>query len=64
MSRNFRNWYVDGRLFYLKVIDVKNPQDGIKEIRYIDPMKIKYVKQEKKKKNNNNAKCFFQNQRI
>ena len=44
----FRNWYVDGRLFYLKVIDIKSPQDGIQEIRYIDPMKIKYVRQEKK----------------
>ena len=45
----FKNWYVDGRLFYLKVIDVKKPQDGIQEVRYIDPMKIKFVRQEKKK---------------
>ena len=45
----FRNWYIDGRLFYMKVIDVNNPQDGIKELRYIDPLKIKYVRQEKKK---------------
>jgi len=45
----FRNWYVDGRLFYMKVIDVNRPQDGIKELRYIDPLKIKYVRQEKKK---------------
>ena len=48
----FRNWYVDGRLFYLKIIDVKKPQEGIKEIRYIDPMKMKYVRQEKKKNGN------------
>ena len=48
----FRNWYVDGRLFYLKVIDQKNPQEGIKEIRYIDPLKIKHVRKEKKDKNN------------
>jgi hypothetical protein len=47
----FRNWYVDGRLFYLKVIDVKRPEDGIQEIRYIDSMRIKHVKQEKKVKN-------------
>ena len=45
----FRNWYIDGRLYYLKVIDVKNPQEGLKDLRYIDPMKIKYVRQEKKK---------------
>ena len=44
----FRNWYIDGRLFYLKVIDTKNPQDGIKDLRYIDPMKLKYVRVEKK----------------
>ena len=48
----FRNWYVDGRLFFLKVIDVKKPQDGIQEIRYIDPMKMKYVRQQKKDKKN------------
>ena len=45
----FRNWYVDGRLYYLKVIDTKKPQEGIKELRYIDPLKIKYIRQEKKK---------------
>ena len=44
----FRNWYIDGRLFYLKVIDTKNPQEGIKDLRYIDPMKLKYVRVEKK----------------
>jgi hypothetical protein len=48
----FRNWYVDGRLFYLKVIDFDNPTEGIKEIRYIDPLKIKHVRKEKNKKNN------------
>ncbi len=45
----FRNWYVDGRVYYLKVIDVKNPQEGIKELRYVDPLKMKYVRQEKKR---------------
>ena len=49
----FRNWYIDGKLFYLKVIDTKKPQEGIKELRYIDPMKIKYIRQEKKKDKNN-----------
>ena len=48
----FRNWYVDGRLYYHKVIDMKNPQEGIKELRYIDPMKMKFVRQEKKKDKN------------
>ena len=45
----FRNWYVDGRLFYFKVIDQKNPAAGIQDIRYIDPLKIKHIRQEKKK---------------
>ncbi len=45
----FRNWYVDGKLYYLKVIDIKKPQDGIQDLRYIDPMKMKFVRQEKKK---------------
>jgi len=49
----FRNWYIDGRLFYLKVIDQKNPQEGLKDLRYIDPMKIKYIRQEKKSQDRN-----------
>jgi len=49
----FKNWYVDGRLYYLKVIDVKNPQTGIQELRYIDPMKMRFIRQEKKKDGNN-----------
>ena len=45
----FRNWYIDGRLYYHKVIDLENPRDGIQELRYIDAMKVKYVRQMKKK---------------
>ena len=41
----FRRWYIDGRLYYHKVIDLDNPADGIKEVRYIDPSKIKKVRQ-------------------
>ena len=40
-----RTWYIDGRLFYHKVIDLDNPKKGITELRYIDPMKIKKVRQ-------------------
>ena len=39
-----RNWYVDGRIYYHKVIDIKKPEEGIKEVRYIDPLKIKLVR--------------------
>jgi len=45
----YRNWYVDGRLYYHKVIDLKNPEAGIQELRYIDAMKMRYVRQAKKK---------------
>jgi len=40
----FRNWYVDGRIFYHKVIDLKKPEEGIQEIRYIDPLKIRFIR--------------------
>jgi len=40
-----RSWYVDGRLFYHKVIDLDNPKKGILELRYIDPLKIRKVRQ-------------------
>ena len=45
----FRNWYVDGRIYYHKVIDLEKPEEGIKELRYIDALKIKYVREQKKK---------------
>ena len=41
----YRRWYVDGRLYYHMVIDVKNIKDGIKEVRYIDPRKIRKVRE-------------------
>ena len=49
----FRNWYIDGRLHYLKVIDFEKPQDGIMDLRYIDPMKIKFVRKINNKAANN-----------
>ena len=53
----FRNWYIDGRLYYNKVIDQKNPQDGIQELRYIDSAKMKYVRQVKKTRNDGLARA-------
>ena len=41
----FRRWYIDGRMYYHKVIDLDAPQEGIKELRYVDPHKIKKVRQ-------------------
>jgi hypothetical protein len=50
----FRNWYVDGRLYYLKIIDPKNASDGIQEIRYIDPMKMRHIRKQKKQDKDKN----------
>ena len=44
----FRRWYVDGRIYYHKVIDTKAPKLGIQEVRYIDPRQIKKVREVKK----------------
>ena len=46
----FRKWYVDGRLYYHKIIDTANPKGGIIELRCIDPLKIKKVREVKKDK--------------
>ncbi len=47
----FRRWYIDGRIYFHKVIDLDNPKQGIKDIRYIDPRKIRKVREVKKEKN-------------
>jgi hypothetical protein len=41
----FRRWYVDGRLYYHKVIDNKDPQRGLTQLRFIDPTKIRKVRE-------------------
>ena len=48
----FRRWYVDGRIVYHKLIDPKNLKQGITELRYIDPRKIKKVRAPKQKPGN------------
>ena len=46
----FRRWYVDGRLFYHKVIDNKSPKKGIVALKFVDPTKIKKVREVNKEK--------------
>lgn len=41
----FRRWYIDGRLFYHMVIDETAPSDGIKELRYVDPRRIRKIRE-------------------
>ena len=48
----YRNWYIDGRLYYHKVIDLKAPQEGIQDLRYIDALKMRYIRRHKKQDNN------------
>ena len=48
----FRRWYIDGRLYYHMMIDEKNPRQGLKEVRYIDPRKIRKVREAKRAQKN------------
>lgn len=45
-----RRWYVDGRLYYHVLIDINNPREGIKELRYIDPRKVRKIREVEKKR--------------
>lgn len=49
----FKRWYVDGRCVYHKIVDTGNPKQGIKELRYIDPRKIKKVRKLERRKDPN-----------
>jgi hypothetical protein len=44
----FRRWYIDGRLYYHVLVNESNPKEGIQELRYIDPRKIRKVREIKK----------------
>ena len=46
----FRRWYVDGRIFYHKIIDRNSPKKGMTELKYIDPRKIKKIREIRKKR--------------
>lgn len=46
----FRHWYIDGRLFFHKVVDTANLKKGLADIRYIDPRKIKKMREIQKEK--------------
>jgi hypothetical protein len=51
----FKKWYVDGRLIYHAMIDEQNPREGIKELRYVDPRKIRKVRTVKKRRVSNQS---------
>jgi len=54
----FRRWYVDGRLYYHMLIDEKNPRSGLKEVRYVDPRRIRKVREQKRDKTQINANAL------
>ena len=51
----FKRWYVDGRIYYHVMIDMKNPKDGIQELRSVDPRQIKKVREVKGKRIENSS---------
>ena len=55
----FKRWYIDGRLYYQIVIDKDNIRDGIKELRYIDPRKIKKIRHQQKEKDPKTGATLF-----
>lgn len=66
-----KRWYVDGRLYYHAVIDTTKPELGIQELRYIDPRKIRKIREVRRKKDpdsiatlvNNESEYFVYNER-
>ena len=58
----FRRWYVDGRMYYHKIIDKDSPRLGITELRYIDPRKIKKIREVRKQRTDGMPSSFaFEN---
>ena len=46
----FRRWYVDGRIFFQKIIDAENHKNGIVELKYLDPRKVKKIREVRKRR--------------
>lgn len=46
----FKRWYIDGRIYYHKIVNTSSPKQGIQELRYIDPRKIKKMRKINKQK--------------
>ena len=57
----FRRWYIDGRIYFHKVIDTAKPKQGITDIRYIDPRKIRKVRDVQREKDPKTGVDFIKN---
>ena len=55
----FKRWYIDGRIYYHKIVNTSNAKQGIQELRYIDPRKIKKVRKINKRKDQNTGVEFI-----
>ena len=42
---HFKRWYIDSRLYFHKIVDPKNPKEGIKELRHLDPRNVQYIRE-------------------
>lgn len=54
----FRRWYVDGKIYYNVVIDRENPRDGIQQITYMDPRRVRKIRNITKEKDNNGVEVI------
>ena len=59
----FRRWYIDGRMFYHIVIDEASPANGIQEVRYIDPRRIRKIREIQKMKDTKTGMEIIKTQR-
>ena len=57
----FKRWYIDGRVYYHKIVNPTNPKAGIQELRYIDPRKIKKVRKIERQKDQKTGVEFIKN---
>jgi hypothetical protein len=55
----FKRWYIDGRVYYHKIVDATKAKEGIQELRYIDPRKIKKVRKINKQKDQKTGVDFI-----
>ena len=57
-----RRWYIDGRLFYHVIVDSERMNEGIKELRYIDPRKIRKIREVRRKRDPSTIHTLVANQ--
>lgn len=41
----FRRWYIDGKIYFHKIVDTKNTKNGLQELRQIDPTRMQKIRE-------------------